>query len=539
MSPQVEVQERNREMKMQCSRYIRLVIAAVRPFSAAPLLDGLSASDTPASLSTGAPTGSPSYKERTGGNTLGKQLLSLVYAKRSAVVTIRQWKEKGNQVRKYELNRIVRELRKLRRYKHALEICEWMVLQPDIKLLPGDYAVHLDLIAKVRGLNSAEKFFEDIPADMRGRLTCSALLHTYAQNKLSEKAEALMEKMKEHDMLKDPLPFNHMLSLYISCGQLDKVPGVIEELKKNSKPDAVTYNLWLTVCSSNNDVETAEMVFLELKKARVIPDWVTYSILSNLYIKNGLSDKAATALKEMEKWISRKTRAAYSSLISLYTNMQDEDGVQRAWKKLKSCFLKMNDAEYTCMISSLLKLGKIEEAEKLYTEWESGSNTGDPRVANLLIAAYINCNQIDKAEAFSYRVIQKGVDPCYTTWELFTWGSLKSDRMDRALEYLKKAVASVKEWNFDKNLVSKMLEKLEEQGNVEVAEELLVEIRKAGKLNTEVYNSLLTTYAKAGKMPLIIAERMEKDGVPLNEVTRELIDKTSKMCVSEVSCRFP
>ncbi|PKI53202.1 hypothetical protein CRG98_026403 [Punica granatum] len=518
-------------------RYTRpAVSAAARPFSAAPAADGVAS--TSAAPSTGATAESLSAKKRSGGNTLGKQLLSLVYAKRSAIVTIRQWKEKGNQVRKYELNRIVRELRKLRRYKHALEICEWMTLEQDIKLLPGDYAVHLDLIAKVRGLNSAEKFFEDMPAEMRGQLTCSALLHCYAQNKLSEKAEALVEKMKECDMLKDPLPFNHMLSLYIACGQLEKVPSAIEELKKNTKPDAVTYNLWLTVCSTNNDVETAEKVFLELKKARVIPDWVTYSILTNLYVKKGLSEKAGTTLKEMEKRISRKTRVAYSSLISLYTNMGDKDGARRIWRKMKSCFRKMNDAEYTCMISSLVKLGEIEEAEKFYTEWESGSNTGDPRVANLLIAAYINNNQIEKAETFCDRAIQMGVDPCYTTWELFTWGSLKGDHMDKALEYLKKAIASVKEWKFDKKLIGKMLEKFEEQGNVEGVEELLAVIRKAGKLNAEVYNALLRTYAKAGKMPLIIAERMEKDGVHLNEETHELIKKTSNMCVSEASCRF-
>lgn len=108
------------EMKMLRSRYIRpAVAAAARSFSAAPLVDELASSAT---LSAGAPAGSSSSKERSGGNTLGKQLLSLVYAKRSAVVTIRQWKERGNQVRKYELNRIVRELRKLKRYKHALEV---------------------------------------------------------------------------------------------------------------------------------------------------------------------------------------------------------------------------------------------------------------------------------------------------------------------------------------------------------------------------------------------------------------------------------
>ena len=57
-----------------------------------------------------------------GGDTLCRRLLSLVHAKRSAVITIRKWKEEGHTVRKYELNRIVRELRKSKRYKHALEV---------------------------------------------------------------------------------------------------------------------------------------------------------------------------------------------------------------------------------------------------------------------------------------------------------------------------------------------------------------------------------------------------------------------------------
>nr|POF11869.1 pentatricopeptide repeat-containing protein, mitochondrial [Quercus suber] len=48
--------------------------------------------------------------------------MSLVYVKRNAVIAIWKWKEEGHIVRKYDLNRIVRQLRKLRHYKHALEI---------------------------------------------------------------------------------------------------------------------------------------------------------------------------------------------------------------------------------------------------------------------------------------------------------------------------------------------------------------------------------------------------------------------------------
>ncbi|XP_010556784.1 PREDICTED: pentatricopeptide repeat-containing protein At4g02820, mitochondrial [Tarenaya hassleriana] len=465
-------------------------------------------------------------------DTLGGRLLGLVYRKRSAVVAIRKWKEEGRTVRKYELNRIVRELRKLKRYKHALEICEWMVLQEDIKLQPGDYAVHLDLITKIRGLNSAEKFFEDIPDRMRDHSVCTSLLHTYVQSKLSDKAEALFEKMSECGFLKSPLPYNHLISMYISKGQLDKVPVLIQELKKNVTPDIVTYNLWLTALASENDVEAVEKVYLKLKQAKLDPDWVTFSVLANLYTKNDCLEKAKLALKEMEKLVSKKNRVAYASLISLYGNIGDKDGVNQTWKRMRSCFRKMNDAEYLSKISALVKLGQFAEAKDIYDEWESVSGTGDARIPNLILAEHMNRGEMHLGETFFQRVVEKGISPSYSTWEILTWAYLKHKDLDKVLDCFKKAIGSVKEWTPNLRLVREVCKELEDQGNVEGAEELLNVLRKAGYTNTQLYNSLLRTYAKAGKMALIVEERMAKDNIELDEETHDLMRLTSRMCVA-------
>lgn len=404
-----------------------------------------------------------------------------------------------------------------------------------MKLVPGDYAVHLDLIAKIRGLESAEKFFMDLPEKVRDPATCSALLHTYVQHKESNKAEALMKKMLECDFLKSPLPYNHMLSMYVSTGQLKKVPEMIKELKKNTSPDVVTYNLWLSACASQNFIETAEKVYLELTKARIEPDWVTYSTLTSIYTKNLLREKAESALKEMEKRVSRKVRVAYASLISLHTGLENKKDVQRIWKKMKSIYRKLNDVEYTCMISCLLKLKEVEEAEKLYSEWESISPTKDSRVPNLLLSAYINNNdQMDKAEAFYNRMVENDIVPGYTTWELLTWGYLKRRDIDRVVDCFKKAVSSVRKWDPDKKLVQEIYKLLEELGNVEGAEELLVTLRHVEFVNTEIYKSLIRTYAKAGKAPLIVEERMNKDSVEMDEETKRLVQETSKMCIGEI-----
>ncbi|CAN1271081.1 Pentatricopeptide repeat-containing protein At4g02820, mitochondrial [Linum perenne] len=410
-----------------------------------------------------------------------------------------------------------------------------MKLQPDIKLVAGDYAVHLDLISKVRGLPSAEKFFEDLPDNMRGHLACTSLLHSYVQNKLPEKAEALMEKMTECGFLKNPLPFNHLLSMYIASKQLEKIPQVMQKLRTHTTPDIFTYNLLLTACAGHDDVETAEKTFKELKKAMLDPDWVTFSILANLYVKKKLHERALPMLKEMEKKASRDNRLIYPSLISLYASIGDSDAIHRIWDQMKSCFHKMNDAEYICMVSSLVKLDELSEAEKVFSEWESISTSNNPGIANVLLAGYINKDQLEEAQNLHKRMLRKRLPPCFTTWELLTSIHLKKGETKTALDCFKKAITSVKKFIPDTMRIQKMFSMLEQQDDIKGAEQLLVILRDAGHSSTEVYNSLLRTYAHAGKMPLIVMERMKKDNVEPDEETLELIEKTRNMPVSEAA----
>lgn len=102
-------------------RIVRVSVAAAHRFStkaadaAAPAKDSLPRKGNDAASSKASGGGG-------GRDTLGRRMFALVYAKRSAVVAIRKWKEEGRVVQKYELNRIVRELRRLKRYKHALEV---------------------------------------------------------------------------------------------------------------------------------------------------------------------------------------------------------------------------------------------------------------------------------------------------------------------------------------------------------------------------------------------------------------------------------
>ncbi|KAJ3695966.1 hypothetical protein LUZ60_001343 [Juncus effusus] len=436
-----------------------------------------------------------------GKDTLSRRLLSLIHDKRSAVVELTKWAEEGKKLQKYQLNRITRELRKFKRYKHALEICEWMTIQPSIKLLPGDYAVHLDLVAKVRGLNSAEKFYEDMPERMKGPSTCTALLHTYVQFNSQLKAETLIEEMIRNGFLTCPLPFNHMLTLYLSNGELEKMPNIVKELRKYIIPDVVTYNLLLTSCARKNDIKEAQKYYLELKNDKINPDWYTYSLLSNMYIKSGHENKARNYLNKMEKMASKKERPVYCSLISLYTNLLDKENVERIMNDMKTMFRKLSDAEYKCILSSLTKLGNINKAEELYTEWESVSGTRDSRVANIILSFYINNGMIIKAENFVNQIQEKGIRPSYSTYEILSKGYLKKKNARKVLECFKKGLSCLQKWEPNRELVREIFSLLEETKDVEAGEEFVGILRNVGFVGTEVYSMLCRVYEKAGKMP--------------------------------------
>lgn len=142
---------------------------------------------------------------------------------------------------------------------------------------------------------------------------------------------------------------------------------------------------------------------------------------------------------------------------------------------------------------------------------------------------------ITKAERLTERILRKGIVSCYSTWELLCKGFLKKKNIGKVLEYLKKALSSLKKWDPNVELVQQIYALIEETGDIEACEELLLILHEAGYVTTEMYNLLLRVYEKAGKMPLNIGERMAKDRVSMDKETKRLLKIISNCCLSEVS----
>ncbi|PHT60051.1 hypothetical protein CQW23_02414 [Capsicum baccatum] len=465
-----------------------------------------------------APPFNGSYR---GGGGMEKRILKVVSSGVKTKSVLENWVDEGGRVSMNELRVITRKLIKRRRFGPALEILNWMETQHSSQMTPYDYARRQELTVKEHGTIEAERYFESLTSTFSLKAASLPLLRCYVEERSTEKAEAFMLKINKLGLALSPHSFNEMLKLYKATSQYQKIPSVILLMKQNRITlNILSYNLWMEACGELSGVESAEMVYKEmLSDQNVEVGWSSLSTLANIYKKAGLTDKAILALKTAEKKISNSNHYPYFFLITQYTSLNNKDGVYRVWKASKAVNSPLTCANYMCILSSLVKLGDMREAERIFVEWESQCRTYDIRVSNILLGGYMRNGSVGKAESLHLRTLEKGGCPNSKTWEILVEGWLRSQQMDKAIDALKNGLAALKdyEWRPSPSIAVAISEYFKETKNFEKAIEFLATLRHFGLAYLQVYKSLLRMQTSGEESSLYILEMMQNDGIDMDD----------------------
>ncbi|KAJ9159169.1 hypothetical protein P3X46_024694 [Hevea brasiliensis] len=345
---------------------------------------------------------------------LRSRILRLRLPKRSATNIIQKWVNEGNIVTACELRSISKELRKSQRYKHALEISEWMVTNKEFELSDSDYATRIDLMTKVFGIDAAERYFEGLPVSAKTSETYTALLHSYAGSKLLEKAEELYERIKGSNLSFTVLPYNEMMTLYMSIGQVEKVSLAVEELKSQKvAPDIFTYNLWISSCAATLNINQVMRILDEMShNPGCNDDWLRYIDIANIYVKAGhLVNAESSTVVEAGKGIMQREWITYDFLIILYAGLRNKDKVDQIWKSLRMTKQKMTNRNFICILSSYLMLGHVNEAGEVLDQWKQSTITDfDITACGRLLDAFSDAGLSEIANKFHVLLIERNFD---------------------------------------------------------------------------------------------------------------------------------
>ncbi|KAK3184155.1 hypothetical protein Dsin_031441 [Dipteronia sinensis] len=465
---------------------------------------------------------SPSY-------SLYDRIQTIRDSKTSVVPVLDKWVGEGNIVDKRKLHNLVRVMKEFKRFHHALEISQWMT-DRCLASSSSDVALRLDLIHRIHGIEHAEKYFNTISNDLKTPNVYGALLSLYAQETSVERAEAIMQKMREMGFATSSFPYNMLINLYIKTGDYDKIDRLMQEMGEKAIPlDKYTVRNRIAAYIAASDLSGMERVLNRVEENHnFVVDWDLYSLAASGYVKLGLIEKALVMIEKMERLIPpRKNKLAFEFLLTLYASTGMKNELYRVWNKYKPSNNEMNashnemNASHACMITCLAKLDDIEGAEKIFEEWESKCTMYDFRVLNRLLVAYCRKGLIEKAESALNKAVE-GRKPYASSWNVLATGYVEQSQMLKAVEMLKRAISVGRgRWSPTSVTLDPCLDFLEGKGDVGGIEDIIKSLKKP--LTRDIYHRWLRTCVAAGDSVSEVLDQMELDGFSVDEETDKIL----------------
>ncbi|AEE84492.1 unnamed protein product [Arabidopsis thaliana] len=473
------------------------------------------------------------YTNRVKKTTLYSKISPLGDPKSSVYPELQNWVQCGKKVSVAELIRIVHDLRRRKRFLHALEVSKWMNETGVCVFSPTEHAVHLDLIGRVYGFVTAEEYFENLKEQYKNDKTYGALLNCYVRQQNVEKSLLHFEKMKEMGFVTSSLTYNNIMCLYTNIGQHEKVPKVLEEMKEeNVAPDNYSYRICINAFGAMYDLERIGGTLRDMERRQDITmDWNTYAVAAKFYIDGGDCDRAVELLKMSENRLEKKDGEGYNHLITLYARLGKKIEVLRLWDLEKDVCKRRINQDYLTVLQSLVKIDALVEAEEVLTEWKSSGNCYDFRVPNTVIRGYIGKSMEEKAEAMLEDLARRGKATTPESWELVATAYAEKGTLENAFKCMKTALGvevGSRKWRPGLTLVTSVLSWVGDEGSLKEVESFVASLRNCIGVNKQMYHALVKADIREGGRNIdTLLQRMKDDKIEIDEETTVILSTRS------------
>ncbi|KAF6136481.1 hypothetical protein GIB67_035040 [Kingdonia uniflora] len=459
---------------------------------------------------------------------LFSECLPFPFNNQSLIPILDKWDKENKGMTKFDLKGLIYKLRGRSRFTQALEVSEWVDKKGVFRFLPGDHAVQLDLIARVRGLDSAESYFCNLSDEDKTQKIYGTLCNCYRREGLTDKYMSLRQKMKEMGFVSTLLDYKNLMSFYASSNEHEKVHEVFSQMKDSGvSPDSFSYEVCINSYGGRSDVDGMERLLEEIEnRTDISMKWRTYSVMANNYIKLGLSAKAVAMLKKQEEKLNSKDGVGYNYLMSAYGRLGNKTELMRVWELVKVTFKGYKSRDYATIVGAYARLGELEEAEKLLKEWASSITKYDFQVANVILMRYIERGLIERAETVLQDLVTTVMFSSPASWAILASGYEQKDEMENATRCMKNALQqheSGKWWLPDAKLIGLILSWLGHNGEIEEVETFVGYLKAVIPVNRDMYHALIKASIRGGKEVDGILESMKADEIDEDEETKKIL----------------
>lgn len=460
-------------------------------------------------------------------------------ARKSIHGSLNQWIKEGKPLGKSEVDGAIHDLRRRKIFGKALELIEWLEKTKHIDFTESLYASYVDLIAKVYGIQKAEKYVDQLPEPFKNHFVYNTLLVNCVSTDDVKKSEEIFSKIRKLGPLTS-FPCSQLLLLYKRDPK--KISEILQLMQKEDvKHTHFTYKILMDIKGRVKDIQGMEDIVSTMNSEGIDVTTGTKAMIAKYFMLAKQNDKAEALLKEIEGDDINENHDVICTLLPLYALLGKADEVSRIWKV---CEANPTIEECSAAIEAWGQLGKIENAENLFEYMLKTWKKLSPRFYNTLLKVYADHKLTSKVKDFIKRMSENKCVIGPLTWDLLVKIFAEAGEVEKADSILSKAMQNIPD---GLRMKSKplyttyivLLDSYAKRGDVPNAEKIFDKMRRDKYVGvTRMYNTLLKAYIKA-KMPAYgIRERMKADNVVLNLPLKRQLEEVDNFAKVKNSCFF-
>ncbi|KAK7243643.1 hypothetical protein RIF29_38449 [Crotalaria pallida] len=373
----------------------------------------------------------------------------------------------------------------------------------------------------------------------------NAFAYCLNRNNQFRAADQLPELMDSQGKLPSEKQFEILIRMHSDANRGLRVYHVYEKMKKfGVKPRVFLYNRVMDALVKTGHLDLALSVYDDFREDGLVEETVTFMILIKGLCKAGRVDEMLETIGRMRTKLCKPDVFAYTALVKMLVPEGNLDGCLRVWEEMKRDCVEPDVMAYATIITGLSKAGRFEEGYELFKEMKDkgrlidraiytsliesfvaakklGSafdllkdlvNSGyraDIGIYNSLIEGLCNVNKVEKAYKLFQVTICEGLEPDFLSLKpllVFYAEEKQMEEFNKLLKEMQKLGFAV----IDD--LSKFFSHLVEKKGPILALETFTHLKEKGYTSVEMYNILMDSLHKIGKMKMALLLLDEMNG---------------------------
>ncbi|KAK4773707.1 hypothetical protein SAY87_028726 [Trapa incisa] len=289
--------------------------------------------------------------------------------------------------------------------------------------------------------------------------------------------EVLLESHKSDPRITEEPYFSTLIRSYGRAGMFEQALKTFSQMEQYGTPRSVlSFNVLLMACNACKLFDKVPNLFNEMSsKYNIVPDKISYGILIKSYCEARSPEKGLALLREMEQKGLEVTAITFTTILDALYKLGKIDEAEKLWAEMVSKGCELDSAVYNIKIMNAQDVGP-QTVKDIIEEMKENGVEPSTVSYNYLITSYSKAGLIEDAMKVYEGLRENGCRPNAVTFRTLVRYSCERGEYQRAYGVFKDSVRVNKIPNL--MTLRSLVEGLVENKYMEEAKELLSTVKK-------------------------------------------------------------